>query len=273
MFHALTFIELIVDSLGSQKHTDLGMRTPIIDFAMSDSQAQSPQYFFFLFCWKLWQIRNSLVTTRNKSDQSIREDLGAFSTLRLLLNLKRVGGVDWCHQREVTPWQRISKWWVCHECAQGFLIADCLVEGSWFSKMQDEENAIMYHLKSYFPFLSFYWEGGGGLLLVVMKSWCFKIKINHYCLFFQWSCDGAYTLNMNSTCTEKFKAMILWKMYVLLSINFLEVQNSISGQNPFRGNVWKKKEIQLKALDVAGLEYWLRSFFVCPVFSMWIDFL
>lgn len=27
--------------------------------------------------------------------------------------------------------------------------------------MQDEENAIMYHLKSYFPFLSFYWEGGG----------------------------------------------------------------------------------------------------------------
>lgn len=39
--------------------------------------------------------------------------------------------------------------------------------------MQEEENAIMYHLKSYFPFLSFYWEGGGGLLLVVMKSWCF----------------------------------------------------------------------------------------------------
>lgn len=129
MFHALTFIELIVDSLGSQKHTDLGMRTPIIDFAMSDSQARSPQYFF-LFCWKLWQIRNSLVTTRNKSDQSIREDLRAFSTLRLLLNLKGGGGVDWCHQREVTPWQIISKWWVCYKCAPGFLIADCLVEGS-----------------------------------------------------------------------------------------------------------------------------------------------
>lgn len=147
---------------------------------------------FFLFCWKLWQIRNSLVTTRNKSDQSIREDLGAFSTLRLLLNL--LGG-GWCHQREVTPGQSLCKWWVCHECTPCFLIADCLVEGSWFSKVQDKENAIMYHLKFYFPFSLFFI--GGGLLLVVMKYWCFKIKINHYCWFFQWSCDGAYTLNMN----------------------------------------------------------------------------
>lgn len=161
---------------------------------------------------------------------------------------------------------------ICHKCAQGFLIADCLVEGSWFSKMQDEENAIMYHLKSYFPFLSFYWEGGGGLLLVVMKSWCFKIKISHYCLFFQWSCDGAYTLNMNSTCTEKLKAMILWKMYVLLSINFLEVQNSISGQKRFRGNVWKKERNTIESTRCSRTWVLIKEFLCvsCLFYVNWL---
>lgn len=100
--------------------------------------------------------------------------------------------------------------------------------------------------------------------MVVMKSWCFKIKINHYCLFFQWSCDGAYTLNMNSTCTEKLKAMILWKMYVLLSINFLEAQNSISGQNPFRGNVWKKERNTIESTRCSRTWVLIKEFLCMP---------
>ena len=58
-WRALTFIGLIVDSRRSQMHTDRGVRAPIIDF--------SSGYFFFVIffwcCWKLWQVRNSSVTT------------------------------------------------------------------------------------------------------------------------------------------------------------------------------------------------------------------
>lgn len=67
-WRALTFIGLIVDSRRSQMHTDRGVRAPIIDF--------SSGYFFFVIffwcCWKLWQVRNSSVTTRTETDQSIK---------------------------------------------------------------------------------------------------------------------------------------------------------------------------------------------------------